>query len=104
LSHTLVALLLFVAAAMLFALLLFIAIAFNGGWANLLSRNGVEHGGFDAAGNEMRLDNEVYAARGCIVFDQSKAAGCVARCHYEDGNGLRASRCARRHRQSWLCL
>ena len=53
------------------------AIAFNGGWANLLSRNGVEHGGFDTAGKEMRLDNEVYAARGYIVFDQSKGDDCV---------------------------
>jgi hypothetical protein len=53
------------------------AIALNGGWGNLLSRNGVEHGGFDNQGKEIRLDNEVYSARGHVLFDQSDPKGCV---------------------------
>jgi hypothetical protein len=43
----------------------------------LLSRNGIERGGFDSAGNECVLDNEVYAARNCILFDQSDADQCI---------------------------
>jgi hypothetical protein len=53
------------------------AVSLTGGWSSLLSRNGIERGGFDSAGNECVLDNEVYAARNCILFDQSDADQCV---------------------------
>jgi hypothetical protein len=47
------------------------AVSFTGEWARLLSPNGMLRYGFDEAGDELLLDNNVNAKDGYIVFDES---------------------------------